>query len=268
MTGLTATVGIAHAEAARDQLVVDALAGDDRVSAAALAATTLMLIADGGADADTLLGGGNGDVLRGGSGADTVDGNQGNDIALLGAHDDRFVWDPGDGSDTVEGQTGKDAMTFNGSSADEQFDVSAIGGRVRFTRDVGAIVMDLDDVDQIDTAALGGADRMTVTDMSATDLRAVNADLASDGAVDDVRVSGSNGNDVITATSSGGKTTVSGLAGGLALAVAGAQSNQDTLVVYALAGDDVVDSSALPANAIKLAAKGGAGADVLISGSG
>ena len=42
VTGLAATVGVAHAEATRDQLVVDALGGDDRVSAAALAATTLM----------------------------------------------------------------------------------------------------------------------------------------------------------------------------------------------------------------------------------
>ena len=268
VTGLAATVGVTHAEPTRDQLVVDALGGDDRVSAAALAATTLMLIADGGADADTLLGGENGDVLRGGSGADAVDGNQGNDIALLGANDDRFVWDSGDGSDTVEGQTGKDAMTFNGSSADEQFDVSPSGGRVRLTRDVGSIVMDLDDVDQIDIAALGGADRLDVNDLSATDLRAVSADLASDGAADSIRISGSNGGDVITATGTGGNATVSGLAGGLVLAVAGAENSLDTLAVGALAGEDVIDSSALAANAIRLAASGGAAADVLIGGSG
>ena len=36
-------------------------------------------------------------------------------MALLGAGDDTFQWDPGDGSDTVEGQDGTDTMVFNGT---------------------------------------------------------------------------------------------------------------------------------------------------------
>ena len=118
-------------------------------------------------------------MLLGGDGNDAIDGNQGNDTALMGAGDDRFTWDPGDGSDIVEGQDGRDAMTFNGANIAEQFDVSANGGRVRFLRNVGNIAMDLDDVEAIDLNALGGADVLTVNDLSGTDLTAVNSDLAA-----------------------------------------------------------------------------------------
>ena len=57
--------------------------------------------------------------------------------------------------------------------------MSANGGRVRFFRNVANITMDLNDVEAIDLNALGGADTVTVNDMSGTDLTAVNADLAA-----------------------------------------------------------------------------------------
>ena len=88
-------------------------------------------------------------------------------MALLGAGDDVFQWDPGDGNDTVEGQDGTDTMLFNGADGDEIFEISANGERVRFTRNVGNIVMDLNDVEAIDLNALGGADTTTVNDLSA-----------------------------------------------------------------------------------------------------
>ena len=177
MTGLSATVNIVHGDASRDELAIFALASNDRIDASALEADAAKLGVDGGTGDDTLLGGAGADVLRGGDGNDTVDGNQGADIALLGAGDDRFIWDPGDGSDVVEGQAGHDAMTFNGANVGERFDVSANGSRVRFTRDVGAIVMDLAGVEEIDLNALGGADRLAVNDVSGTDLTEIQTDL-------------------------------------------------------------------------------------------
>ena len=68
-------------------------------------------------------------MLLGGDGNDFIDGQQGNDVALLGAGNDTFQWDPGDGSDTVEGQAGNDTLLFNGSAGNEIFDLSANGGR-------------------------------------------------------------------------------------------------------------------------------------------
>ena len=273
VTGLAATVNIAHADAARDALIVNALGGNDRIDASALGADTMKLTEDGGAGDDTLLGGRGNDVLLGGDGNDAIDGNQGNDTALMGAGDDRFTWDPGDGSDIIEGQAGRDAMTFNGANVAEAFDVSANGGRVRFFRNVANITMDLNDVEAIDLNALGGADQLTVNDVSGTDLTAVNTDLAGtiggttgDGAQDQVIVNATNGADVIVAGGAAGSASVTGLSA--TIGIAHAEAAQDTLTVNALGGDDVVEASGLAADAIRLEANGGDGADVLIGGAG
>jgi Ca2+-binding RTX toxin-like protein len=272
VTGLAATVNVIHGDASRDELGVFALGGDDRVDASALLADAAKLGVDGGAGDDTILGGAGADVLRGGDGNDTIDGNQGADIALLGAGDDRFIWDPGDGSDVVEGQGGRDAMTFNGANVAEQFDVSANGSRIRFTRDVGGIVMDVAGVEEIDLNALGGADRLTVNDVSGTDLTEIQTDLAGgqgivdDGAADQVIVNGTAANDVITASGNGGKVSVTGLAA--ILNITDASAAQDQLAINGLAGDDVIDGSALAGDAIQFRADGGDGNDVINGGAG
>jgi Ca2+-binding RTX toxin-like protein len=273
VTGLAATVDVRHAEAARDALVVNALGGNDRVDASGLGADTMKLTQDGGSDNDTLLGGRGADVQLGGDGNDTIDGNQGNDVALMGANDDRFVWDPGDGSDTIEGQAGADTLTFNGANVAEAFDVSANGGRVRYTRNVANITMDLDDVERIDTNALGGADTLTVHDLSGTDVTAVNGDLAGtlggtagDGAADRVIVEGTAGDDVVNVSGSAGSAAVNGLAARVGLAHGDAA--QDVVAIRALGGDDVVDGTGLAADTVPLDADGGDGDDVLLGGAG
>ena len=160
----------------------------------------MKLTVDGGAGNDTILGSRGADVLLGGDGNDFVDGEQGNDMAFLGAGDDVFQWDPGDGNDTVEGQDGTDTLLFNGANVSENIDISANGGRVRFFRDVANVTMDLDDVERIDFNALGGADTITVGDLTGTDVHEVNLDLAGtpgsgagDGQADTVIVNGTNG---------------------------------------------------------------------------
>ena len=70
----------------------------------------------------------------------------------MGAGDDTFVWNPGDGSDTVEGQAGTDTLQFNGANVNENIDLSANGSRVRFSRDVGNITMDLNGVENVNVA--------------------------------------------------------------------------------------------------------------------
>ena len=272
VTGLAATVHVIHGDASRDELGIFALDGNDRVDATALHADATKLGVEGGAGDDTLLGGAGADVLSGGDGNDTVDGNQGADIALLGAGDDRFIWDPGDGSDVVEGQAGHDAMTFNGANAGEQFDVSANGSRVRFTRDVGAIVMDLAGIEEIDLNALGGADRLTVNDVSGTDLTEVQTDLTGgqgvvdDGAADQVVVNGTARNDAITASGRSGKVSVTGLAA--TVDITNANQAQDQLAINGLSGDDAITGSDLAADAIQFHADGGDGNDVINGGAG
>jgi Ca2+-binding RTX toxin-like protein len=142
-----------------ENLVLNMNGGDDQFSATGNLAALISVTVDGGTGNDTILGSNGADFLFGGDGDDFIDGNQGNDTAFLGADNDVFQWDPGDGSDIVEGQDGTDTLLFNGSGGAETFEASANGGRVRFTRSLGNIVMDINDVEHIDVNALGNTDR-------------------------------------------------------------------------------------------------------------
>jgi Ca2+-binding RTX toxin-like protein len=263
VSGLPALVRITGAEGANDGLIVQAQGGNDGVSASNLPANIIGLTLDGGTGNDTLLGSQGADQLLGGDGNDFIDGNQGNDTAQMGAGDDEFQWDPGDGSDTVDGQDGNDFMRFNGANIDENFDASANGSHVRFTRDFGNITMDLNGVERIDLFAFGGADNLVVNDLTGTDLTAIGADLgAADGAADSVTVNGTNGADnivVIGQTVSGLHTSVS---------IFSSEAANDRLTINAQGGDDVVNAQSLPAGLIQLAINGGAGNDLLVGSDG
>src|SRR3954453_19506030 len=229
-----------------ENLTLNANGGDDSFSATGNLAALIKITVDGGTGNDTLLGSNGADRLLGGDGNDFVDGNQGNDTAILGAGDDTFQWDPGDGVSIVEGQDGNDTMAFNGANINEKMDVSANGQRVRFTRDVANIVMDLNGVEAITANTLGGADTLTVNDLAGTAVTKVTDNLAAtlggdDGAADNVIVNATNGDDVVTVSGAGGNAQASGLAA--TVAVTGASAANDRLTVNALAGDDVIDGS-------------------------
>ena len=254
-----------------EKLVLNANGGDDSSSATGNLAALIGITVDGGAGNDTLLGSNGIDILLGGDGTDFVDGQQGNDVAFLGAGDDTFQWDPGDGSDVIEGQDGSDSMTFNGSAANENMEVSANGGRVRFTRDVAAITMDLNDVESIVAKTFGGADNVIVNDLSGTDVTSVTPDLALVGGGDDAQpdnviTTATNGDDVVSVTGTGPNAVVSGISARVTLS--GAIAGSDRVTVNALAGDDVVDAASLAADSALLTANGGDGDDVLLGGAG
>jgi Ca2+-binding RTX toxin-like protein len=248
VTGLAAAVTAEHAEAANDSLSINALAGADVVNASGLAADTIKLAVDGGDD---------GDIIIGSAGNDAVDGGRADDSAFLGAGDDSFRWDPGEGSDVVEGQAGTDTLDFNGANVDEKIDVSANGPRVRFFRNVATITMDLNDVERIDFDALGGVDNVVVHDLSGTDARVVNVDLAGtlggnagDGQADSVTATGTNGDDAIAVAGSAGSVSVTGIAA--SVNIRHAESALDALTVDTLAGTDTVDTAGLAPNTIQL----------------
>ena len=169
-----------------ENLVLNANGGDDTFSATGNLAALIAITVDGGAGNDTILGGNGVDLLLGGEGNDFVDGQQGNDVAFLGAGDDSFQWDPGDGSDTIEGQDGTDTMVFNGSGAAWVFDTSGTGQRLRFTRNLGNIVMDTDNVELRRPQRPGRTDPVTVNDLSGTDVVEFDAELAAVGGGDDL----------------------------------------------------------------------------------
>ncbi len=201
-------------------IVVDAKAGDDVVrvdETNGVFTDAIPTILDGGSGNDTLAGGSGAETLLGGSGDDVVDGNRGNDQAQLGSGDDTFVWDPGDGSDTIEGDSGTDTMRFNGANIAEKVDLSANGNHLLFTRDIAGITMDTHGVERVDFNALGGADLVTVNDLSATDVTNVNVNLAAnggggDGAADQVEINGTPSDDTIDVTGNPTGADVTGLA--------------------------------------------------------
>jgi Ca2+-binding RTX toxin-like protein len=252
--GRSTLVAIQHQEP-EDELAVNGLGRNDAISAAELAAEAIALILDGGAGNDTLAGAKGIETLRGGDGNDSIDGNGGNDLALLGAGDDTFVWDPGDGSDTIEGEAGADTMLFNGANVAEQVDLSANGNRLRFFRDPGTITMDTDGVERVDFNALGGADEVTVNNLAGTDVSSVNIDLAGtpgggDGQADTVVVNGTNGNDTVDVSGDADAVTVSGLAA--TIGVLHPEAANDRLQINTLAGTDTVDPDGLAAGVIQL----------------
>src|SRR5262249_54603387 len=127
-------------------------------------------------------------------------------------------WNPGDGNDTVEGQDGQDTLQFNGAPIDEQINMTANGTRLRFTRDIGNIVMDVAGTEIVNFTAKGGADLITVGDLSGTGVTQVKLDLANpagsgagEGSAATVVVKGPNGSDNISIVGQGTSVSVLGL---------------------------------------------------------
>jgi RTX calcium-binding nonapeptide repeat (4 copies) len=179
----------------------------------------------GGDGSDALSGGPRGDILAGGDGSDRVFGSQGDDVASLGDDQDLYAWEPGDGDDTVDGGSGHDSIRATGADVPERFELAAHGRRLSLARDLEAV--DADDVEEIATEARGGADTITIGDLRRTGVEEVQAALANasdsedpDGAADRVVVTGT--------------------------------ERRDTLAVLTAGGDDIVDSSGLPAGLIGL----------------
>jgi Ca2+-binding RTX toxin-like protein len=273
VAGLPATVNLAGSEGANDQLTVEGGAGNDVITAAGLAAGVIGLTIDGGAGNDTITGSAGNDTLIGGDGNDTVIGGRGNDMASLGNGNDTFVWNPGDGSDTVDGGAGTDTLVFNGANVAENIDISANGSRVRLFRDVGNVTMDLSGIEHIQLATLGGADTVTVNDLSGTDAKQIAIDLSAtpgsgqgDGVADTVNVNGTAGDDHISVASSGSSVVVNGLAA--QVTVSGVDAGLDSLVVNGGAGNDVINASALHAGGVNLTINGGDGNDTITGSAG
>ena len=263
-----------------ERLVVNANGGDDSFAASGDLAPLIALTVDGGSGNDRISGGNGNDTLSGGVGDDEVDGNQGSDSAFLGDGSDTFVWDAGDGSDKVEGGTNgafngaADRLVFNGADGAESIDLSANGSRSRLVRDVGHVTMDLNGIEQVDTNVLGGADTVTVDDLSGTDVTEVGLSLAGslnpkagDGADDHVIVNGTEGADTVTLTGNQSDgVTVEGLQA--LVRIFGPDGPSDAVAFHALGGNDTVDATGVAAGVVSLTLDGGAGTDVLSGGPG
>jgi Ca2+-binding RTX toxin-like protein len=187
------------------------------------------------------------ETFRGGDGDDTIDGGKGTDIAHLGSGDDTFRWDNGEGSDVIEGEDGTDTMVFNGNAGGENITLTANAGRLAFFRFQGNVTMDTDGVEIVDEHPLGGADSITVNDLTGTDVTRTTIDLSpipgsgvADGIIDRVVVNATDGDDDIDIRGTGTGADVTGLATAVSVQHA---DPADSLFVNTLAGVDRVRSS-------------------------
>jgi Ca2+-binding RTX toxin-like protein len=234
--GAPVALRIDHSEAANDKLTVNGLGGADTITGEPGLAALIQLVINGGTEVD---------VLTGGDGNDRIAGQQANDSMFGGSGDDTLVWDPGDANDLVDGQAGNDTMEFNGAGGNEAFEASAVAGRLRFTRNLGNIVMDVDGTETVDLRALGGADTALVNDLTGTDVTKVDIDLAAaigggagDAAADTITVNGTNGPDNLAVAANGGVVDVTGLF--TAIGIRHSEVANDLLAIKGLGGDDDV----------------------------
>ena len=200
---------------------------------------------DGGNGEDLLLGGAGTDVVVGGNGADFVNGGVGTDVEVLGNGDDTAAWNPGEGNDAIDGGLGRDTLAFNGSNGDELMSLSANGESAVFLRNLGNIRMDLDGVERLDLATFGGADTVTVGDLSGTEVSTADIDLAAttgapDARDDIVQVNGSGLADTVDVAANGNAVEVTGLAA--TTSVTGGDTT-DVLRIDTLGGNDGVTVS-------------------------
>ncbi len=221
---------------ADELVVIDAGNGDDTVVGGD--ATDVIFGAGGH---DKINSGKGDDLIFGGNGSDEVDGGVGRDTAFLDSGRDSFIWDPGDGSDVIDGGSDVDTLVFNGASANENMSLSANGHRSVFLRDPGAIRMDMDNVERLDLNPLGGADTVTVNDMTGTGFRHADVDLSvagsGDGQPDIVTVNGTDAADHVQVRPEGSRIGVEGLQ--TDTRIAGGETI-DQLDVNGLGGNDTV----------------------------
>jgi hypothetical protein len=117
--------------------------------------------------------------------------------------------------------------------------------------------MDTAGVERVDFNALGGADLVTVNDLSGTDVSNVNVDLAGtlggatgDGQPDSVVLNATNNDDTIRVNGDATEVTAKGL--DPLVAIFHPEAAKDRLEINTLAGTDAIDSSGLAAGAIQL----------------
>jgi len=243
VSGFTIPVDVSGATA----LAVNGLGGADTiVGANGLASLNIPIFLNGGAGDDVITGTDANDTIDGGPGSDTITPGRGSDVVYLDGND-TVVWNPGDGSDFIQGQGTNNTLAFNCSNVGEKIVLLANGSHLLLNRDVGNIAMDLQGIQILNLRMLGGADTITVNDLTGTDVTQVNVDLAGvsggstgDGAADNVIMNGTPGSDTINILANSGGVDVFGLAA--TVQILHPEAGLDTLTVNGLGGTNSINT--------------------------
>ena len=222
----------------------------------------------GTAGADQIFGLGGKDTICGRGGNDQITGGDGDDSLFGEAGNDTFIWNPGDDNDRIEGSTETDTLQMNGANVGETFDLSANADHLRFTRNIGNVVLDVAGVERVNVEARGGADLISVSHLAGTGVQKVTFDLEGldngntpDAQPDSLFVFASGGDDQITVAGTGNKINITGTTP--AIEILNPEIALDTLSIQTLAGNDQISAQGLAAGLIKLTIEGGPGNDIL-----
>ena len=118
-------------------------------------------------------------MLIGGDGNDIVIGGRGNDVALARRRQRHLHLEPGRRQRHVEGQAGTDTLVFNGANVDENIDISANGSGRGCPATSATSPWTSTASSTSSSTPLGGADTVTVNDLTGTDVTQVAIDLAA-----------------------------------------------------------------------------------------
>ena len=139
---------------------------------------------DGGAGDDKIYGGGDNDRLMGGAGDDKLHGQTGNDHYSwsVGGGNDIIIELDGEGNDSISfggGMTlvggGDDARNAAYNGADDRVTLQNNGGKLRVVTNVETITVD--NIERVGVVLGDGADRITVNDLTGTDVTHIAVDL-------------------------------------------------------------------------------------------
>ena len=168
---------LAGVDVTTEKVTVNAGNGNDTFGAVGNLAAITHLTIDGGSGNDTILGGNGADPLIGGNGNDLVDGNRGADTACSAAATTPSSGTPATAATPSRARTAPTRCDFNGANIGER-STSPPTARVRLTRDVAAIAMDLGGIEKVDAARARRRGHVTVNDLAGTGVARVDVDLA------------------------------------------------------------------------------------------
>ena len=260
-------VAIQHQEPT-DKLDVNGLGGNDAISAAALAAGAIALTLDGGAGTTRSPAAG---ASRPSSAATATTRATATEATTWRSWAPATTPSSGIRATAATPSRARPASTRCSSTAPTPASASTCPRTASGCASSATsrnITMDMNDVETVDFRALGGADTVTVNDLTGTDVQLVKIDLAGapggttgDGQPDQVIVNGTNGNDAITVGGRNGTVGVAGLAARVTSPTPSPPTTRST--INALAGDDVARRLRAQVDSVVLTLDGGAGNDVL-----
>ena len=149
------------------------------------------------------------------------------------------MWSPGDDNDVIEGGLGNDTLQFAGANVAETITLNANGSRLRFTRDIASVVLDLNAVERVNVSASGGADTISFTDLSATGVKQVAIDLSSfgnpagDAEPDTIQIAGTTTTPILTTLGTGTMTITWS---GVKISAIGVEPANDRLIMQTTTG--------------------------------